>query len=433
MLNKIKKSEFIANSLILISGTFLAQLIPIFLQPFLRRVFTPKEFGYFAIYTTIVGVLISLSNLKYENAIVVAKEDETANDLLKGGVVISFFFSLFILILMLLFNSAWTSFFQISPLAQKIFWLIPLSVFTLSSYQCMNFWFIRFKKFKTSSTNKLIRRSSEGVGQIFFGFFKKSKPIISNSNGLIIGGVIGETSNFIFGLWQCKKDGINWTSYNFSNIKNALKKHRDFPFFNALPSFLNTFSLMFPVIIVSFLFGKETTGQFDLSRVVLALPLALISVSVSQVYFQKISEQVNKKQKIFKEYKKMLILLSSLSLPGAIIGYFLCEPMFVLFFGDNWETAIKITQILIFSYAIKFIVSPLSMSIIALEKLRWSALWQFSYFALIIGLFFLKGKSIEEFFITYAFLEILIYLVYFIITTYLIISYEKKLETNEKF
>ena len=190
---------------------------------------------------------------------------------------------------------------------------------------------------------------------------------------------------------------------------------------------------MFPVIIVSFLFGKETTGQFDLSRVVLALPLALISVSVSQVYFQKISEQVNKKQKIFKEYKKMLILLSSLSLPGAIIGYFLCEPMFVLFFGDNWETAIKITQILIFSYAIKFIVSPLSMSIIALEKLRWSALWQFSYFALIIGLFFLKGKSIEEFFITYAFLEILIYLVYFIITTYLIISYEKKLETNEKF
>lgn len=427
LLKKIKQSEFLSNSLILITGTLIAQLIPILLQPFLRRMFSPSEFGYFAIYTTIVGVLISLSNLKYENAIVVAKKNETANDLLKGGIIISFFFSSVILILMILFESTWTAFFEISDFNKNIFWLIPISVFALSSYQCMNFWFIRFKKFKTSSANKLIRRSSEGSSQLFLGFLKKSKTVKSNFNGLIIGGVIGDVSNFIFGLWQCRKYGLKWTQFNFKNIKYALKKHKEFPIFNALPSFLNTFSLMFPIIIVSFLFGNEITGQFDLSRVVLALPLALISVSVSQVYLQRISEQIKNKQKIFKEYKKMLLLLASLSIPGAIIGYLICEPIFILFFGENWTTAIKITQILIFSYAIKFIVSPLSVSIIALEKLKWSALWQFSYFILIISLFFLKGKSFEEFFIIYAILEIVIYLLYFVITTYLILSHDKQL------
>jgi len=412
--------------LILISGTFLAQLIPILLQPFLRRIFTPREFGYFAIYTTIVGVLISLANLKYESAIVIAKKNTTANDLLKGGIIISFFFSILILIMMILFKENWINFFQIPKATQVMFWLIPLSVFVLSSYQCMNFWFIRKKRFKTSSVNKLIRRSSEGIGQLFLGFLKKggaNKAL--SSNGLIVGGIIGEVSNFIFGFWQCKKYELNWAKFNLSKIKEALKTYKEFPIFNAIPSFLNTFSLMFPVIIVSSLFGEETTGQFDLSRVVLALPLALISVSVSQVYLQKISEKINRKEKILKEYKKMFFILASLSVPGAILGYFICEPIFVVFFGDNWETAIKITQILIFSYAIKFIVSPLSVSIIALEKLRWSALWQFSYFVLIIGLFFLNGKSIEEFFIIYACLDVIIYLIYFIITTYLILSYDK--------
>tara|TARA_B100001758_G_scaffold210249_1_gene192895 strand:- start:208 stop:1527 length:1320 start_codon:yes stop_codon:yes gene_type:complete len=427
LLKKIKKSEFLSNSLILITGTFIAQLIPIILQPFLRRIFSPSDFGYFAIFTTIVGVLISLSNFKYENAIVIAKDDETANDLLKGGIIISFFFSLLVLILMILFESTWTAFFEISDFSKKIFWFIPISVFALSSYQCMNFWFIRFKKFKTSSANKLIRRSSEGIGQLFFGFLKKNKVQTGSYNGLIIGAVIGAISNFIFGLWQCKKFGLRWTYFNLKNIKNALIKYKDFPVFNALPSFLNTFSLMFPVIIVSYLYGKEITGQFDLSRVVLALPLALISISVSQVYLQRISEQIKNKQKIFNEYKKMLFLLSSLSIPGAIIGYLICEPIFTLFFGENWDTAIKITQILIFSYAIKFIVSPLSVSIIALEKLKWRALWQMTYFSLIISLFFLKGKSIEEFFIIYAIIEVGIYLLYFAITTKLILSHDNNL------
>ena len=58
LLKKIKKSEFLSNSLILITGTFIAQLIPIILQPFLRRIFSPSDFGYFAIFTTIVGVLV---------------------------------------------------------------------------------------------------------------------------------------------------------------------------------------------------------------------------------------------------------------------------------------------------------------------------------------------------------------------------------------
>ena len=420
MISRIKNSEFFSNSLILITGTFLAQLIPILLQPALRRLFEPSDFGYFAIYSTIIGMFISISNLKYENAIVVAKTDKNADNLLSGGVLISLIFSVLIGLVMFIFKDLWVDYFNLSKSISWFFWFIPISIFVLSSYQCMNYWFIRQKKFKLSSTNKLVRRGGEGIGQLGFGLGRYS-------GGLIIGSVIGDLSNFFAGLYQSRRLGFNWKSFNIKEIKKVLIEYKKFPLFNAIPSFLNTFSLMFPVIIVNALYGEATTGQFDLSRVVLALPLALISVSISQVYFQRLSEQIRIKKRITGEFRKMALILALISIPGATIGYFLCEPIFELFFGNNWGLASRITQILIFAYAIKFVVSPLSVSIIALEKLKWSAAWQIVYFISIICLFLLKECSIEEFFIYYASLEIIIYLAYFLLTMYLVHNHDKSL------
>ncbi len=420
MIERIKKSEFFSNSLILISGTVLAQLIPIALQPVLRRLFLPSDFGYFAVYSAITGVLIALANLKYESTIVMTESEEGADYLLKGGILISLLFSTLVCVLMFCFESQWKEFFELPDSIAVWFWFIPVSVFALSSYQCMNFWFIRQKKYRLSSLNKSIRRGTEGIGQVTFG--------ASGANGgLIFGGIIGEISNLLTGIFQTKRHGVNWLQFNIGGIQKELARYKRFIVFNAFPSFLNTFSLMFPVIIVSSFYGDDVTGQFDLSRVVLALPLALISVSLSQVYFQKIAEQIRLKVSIFKEYRRLLTVLMILSIPGALIGYFFSDQIFSLCFGENWGQAAKITQLLIFAYAVKFIVSPLSISIIALEKLRWSAAWQLTYFLCILYLFSRDDLSFEEFFQLYAMMEIAIYLVYFAVTYHLVRSYEKSL------
>ena len=49
MLDKLKpKSEFSRNVLTLMTGTTIAQAIPIAISPILTRIYTPEDFGVFA-------------------------------------------------------------------------------------------------------------------------------------------------------------------------------------------------------------------------------------------------------------------------------------------------------------------------------------------------------------------------------------------------
>ena len=50
MVNKLKpKSEFAKNVLTLMTGTTIAQAIPIAISPILTRLYTPEDFGVFAL------------------------------------------------------------------------------------------------------------------------------------------------------------------------------------------------------------------------------------------------------------------------------------------------------------------------------------------------------------------------------------------------
>ena len=60
------KKDIFKDLSFLMGGTFIAQLIPILLQPVLKRLFTVEEFGVFDIYFRSVGLLAIVFSLKYE-------------------------------------------------------------------------------------------------------------------------------------------------------------------------------------------------------------------------------------------------------------------------------------------------------------------------------------------------------------------------------
>lgn len=52
MFNKIRL-KLQSNTGILILGTFIAQLIPIVLSPIFTRIYSPEDFGLFALYSSL--------------------------------------------------------------------------------------------------------------------------------------------------------------------------------------------------------------------------------------------------------------------------------------------------------------------------------------------------------------------------------------------
>jgi O-antigen/teichoic acid export membrane protein len=187
---------------------------------------------------------------------------------------------------------------------------------------------------------------------------------------------------------------------------------------------------MIPVVTVNVLYDQATTGYFDLTRQVLALPLALISVALAQIILQDVSERRNSGKLVNRQITNTFLVLVLISIPGVILILLFGETLFGYIFGDEWTMSGKIAQVLVFSYAVKFVVSPLSSVLTALEKLKIMALWRVLYFLAIVSLFFLRNIDAMIFFQVYMILEVTFYVIYFIIILASGLSYDKKIQQN---
>ena len=122
------KSDFLKNITTLLSGTILANLIAVAIQPLLSRIYSPEEFGTFTIYLSIIGMLAPAGNLKYEGAIVLPESDRKASALLLASVLISFSFSMVWLIIFFFFDKQIITLFNFSPSIKIWLLIIPLAI-----------------------------------------------------------------------------------------------------------------------------------------------------------------------------------------------------------------------------------------------------------------------------------------------------------------
>ena len=420
----LKVSDLYKNLLTLITGTALAQLIPISLQPILRRIFTPEDFGEMAVYLSVVGMLASIACLRYDQAIVLPKKDEDANSLMVLSMIISLVFGMAVFLFMIAFEQHILSFLDLGPESALVIYIAPISLTLIGSYHAVNFKLIRHKEFKKSSANKVFRRSFEGAFQLgcskFYNF----------SGLLIVGDIIGNMANLFIGLFQLRKLSLGLRSINLESIKKVAKDQIEFPKFNTIPTLLNSIGLFIPVIIINKFFSEGDTGQLDLSRQVLAIPLSLISMSLAQVITQKAAESKNENRSIKKEVNQIIIGLVGAVIVGVIVMELFSVEIFSFVFGPQWSMAGEITQVLLFSYAIKFVVSPLSSLLTVFKKLKLMAVWQFVYFFLIVLLWFCDGIDIFAFLKIYVGLEILAYSIYFILIYRELIKYESSVKAS---
>ncbi len=130
-------------------------------------------------------------------------------------------------------------------------------------------------------------------------------------------------------------------------------------------------------------------------------------------------------------FKQVVFFLVLGGLFEMLVFFLWSEQLFVFVFGKEWVQAGSLTAILVFSYAVKFIVSPLSGVFIVLEKLKWASLWQSIYFMAIVALYFLKVEW-EVFFVVLVIIDVLAYSIYFAMIRWVIKSYQVSLSIKTR-
>jgi len=399
ILSYIQQTEVIQSASVLVGGTLVAQAIPIALQPFLRRYFDPADFGYYSIYISIIGILMVISSLRYEQAIVLPKADSDSVKLVNISLSISLIFSIILVAIALLFHTSILKILSLPKDRRYILFLVPLGTFLFSIFQVYNYWLIRKKKFKSISVNKFSRRAVEGVSQSTFAITKYS-------GGLVLGDVIGQLVNAVVSFYQSVKCGYRLQFVNPKDAGRLLREYAVFPKVNLLPALMSTICFMLPVVFINKYYSAEEAGYFDLSKLILSVPLALVASSFSSVVLNKTADCYRNKKPFIGEIKPLIWIVLAMSLLEVLIIVLWSESLFTVIFGDKWLVSGEISKLLVFPYALNFITSSFTSLFVALNKITWQSVWQVFYFLMISTLPFLSGLSFENFIFAYTTIEV---------------------------
>jgi O-antigen/teichoic acid export membrane protein len=409
------------NSSILISGTALAQVIPILLRPILARTFSPAMFGAYSVYSSLIGILIVVSSFKYELAIIIPRKDKEAAGVFFLTIFLTFIFNALLLIVVIIWKSPIMHALNLSESLAVYLYFVPLGTFLLSFYQSINYWLIRHKKFFPITVNKFVRRGSEGTAQIAFKFLKVS-------NGLIYGDIIGHISNVLSGIYQAVKSGLSMKFLSTVKLKYVLVKYIEYPKFNVIPSFMSACSYLLPAIMINKFYSAENAGFFDQSKLLLSIPLALVASSISNVLLQRVSEKSKLNLSIRRDLMSILIfvILAIVVEIGVIILW--AEDIFRIFFGERWVLSGTISKLLVWAFAFNFIVTSFSTLFISLKKIKLLSIWQLFYFIAILSLFWFNNLSFNSFLKLYVILEVMCCAVITVFMIKIVLNYEKRIQ-----
>lgn len=166
--HKLPPGSFIRNVATLMTGTTFAQALLIIIAPILTRLYTPDDFGVFALYTSILGILSVIACLRYELAIVLPEKDEDAANLLVLCLLICSVISLMALVLVALFRDSFALLLS-APKISFWLWFLPASLFLTGTFQALNYWSTRRKQFKRLAIRQITQNSVTAVTQIASG------------------------------------------------------------------------------------------------------------------------------------------------------------------------------------------------------------------------------------------------------------------------
>ena len=408
MIRKLK-SEFVRNVLTLMTGTTIAQAILVAIAPILTRIYTPEEFGLLALYIAISSIFAVVATARYELAIMLPESHDDASSVFWLSVFISFFVSVVICAMVLLWGESFTNFIGNPEIGQWLY-LIPVTVLFIGIYQSLNYWNTRNKFFSNVSKSKMVQSTATAGGQLsvagssFTGY------------GLIGGYALGQIFGTVYLAHKVyKKKKTKPVNLTLSRIFGVAWRYKKFPLFSSYGAIFDKIAQQMPLLILTKYFSSYITGQFSLTYRVLSLPSSLLGSALSQVLFQKVVEVHNKQPEKLRPYiiKIFFILLLSM-LPLVVVLNYWGEPLFAFVFGDTWREAGTLAAILSIAIATRFAVSPLSMVLYMDHNLKLGALWQITYFVtLTITLLWASQYSVHQFVKIFVIHQLVLHSLYF--------------------
>ncbi|MCB1646713.1 MAG: oligosaccharide flippase family protein [Pseudomonadales bacterium] len=415
-LSDFTQNKYIRNIVTLVSGTTVAQGIPLLLMVFLTRIYSPDEFGAWTLCLSIATLISLISTGRYELAIILPESDKEALGIfwlaIYGCLIVTLACYLVLAIAPTTISLV-TSDVRVRDQAL----LIPAMVLALGWYQAINFRLIRDSEYRQLSLNRILNSAGGSLFQILLGVLNLIKQ-----SGLFLGQILGYASALL--AYSTRVPNILAGSTDLKTMFSQGKRYIRFPLIDVPAAFLNTASNHIPFFFIGAQFGAGQLGIYALTMRALGAPMVLVANAFLDVFRREASIEFNETGSCKKIWIKTFRILAAIAVLPTLVLYFLGAFLFGLFFGDTWTESGEIASALAVMFYIRFVSSPLSYTAYIYDKQIIDFVWQASLFTVTIGsiIVSLKANSFDLLISSIATSYSVLYLIYLVVTYYLVSS-----------
>lgn len=363
----IGNSSYKRNIIIMVVGRIVSQTIPIILTPLLTRIYSPEDFGIFAVYSTIVSLLSMISNGRYCLSIILPKEREKAQSLVLLSSLITLITSIVFFLILLILGKDLFSILNIESISKYLVLLI-LNIVFIGFYEAMFYYELREKRYRVLATNVIIQSLiliSVRVGTGYLGY---------TDLGLILSYLIGYIIGYFLLLLRSDIK-FNITFFR-DNVRKLISKYSNFPKYSLFSDGLAVLSDMSPSVLLNKAFGSTEAGYYSISDKILGSPTWFITSSVGDVFKQEASEQYRLKGTCIEIFTKTSKALFYIGVIPFTLTFILAPYVVPFLLGENWSPAVDYIRILVIMYFSSFVVRPTAYVIYIVNKQSYAILFQ---------------------------------------------------------
>ncbi|MEW2384566.1 oligosaccharide flippase family protein [Micromonospora sp. NPDC047707] len=362
------------------AGSGTGQLLLLLAAPLLARLYSPADFGAFAVLATLAAIVGTVAAGRFELAIPLPQRDRDALALVTLGLVTTLVTALLGTVVVAMVREEAAALFG-QPALRSWLWLTPWTAAAMGAVLVLNQFAIRHRRYVAIGRRNLLQSGAMLLTQIGAGVA-----------GLKAGGMaLGLGAGYLVGALSLARETRRIRPGEIAARRSTLwrtaVRHRRFPLLMGPSGLLNVIGLQVPILLIAYRYGAEVAGWLGLTQRVLALPAALLGMAVAQVYLAELSRTARsgdglRIERLFHRASRQLAVIAGVGLVVVTLG---APPVFVWLFGAQWANSGLYAQALAVYAATQLVASPMSQTLVVFGRQGLQLAWDAGRVLLVTG------------------------------------------------
>ncbi|MFZ1382635.1 MAG: oligosaccharide flippase family protein [Scrofimicrobium sp.] len=370
----------------LLSGTVLAQLIGLIVTIPLARLYSPSDFGLFAIFTATLNFGVTLATLRYDQAIVLPSDRLEAMSVQRLAQRLILMSSVVVTAIVFLARRPIVDEYESDYLLSGLL-LAGVGVFFVAQIANMQMWLTREGDFSAIARNRVLQALLVGLFRI--GFFWLSPNVLGLVGGFLTGQVFT-----LFLIARRVPEALGPLPDDAPKMSTVARRYIKMPFLNGPNAVLDSVRVMG----INALIARSSVaglGQYDMAWRLTMAPVMLVQGAVAQVMLRQMARA--KRGELLGIVRRLTLRMAAVASPLFMVFWLVSPWVITNVFGSQWSEAGELARALTpWMYAMCF-STPLASVFMVTEKQQWLLLTSTLYtVAPLVFLAASQGRELSE-------------------------------------